>query len=326
MKGKILCMLTIIGAIFFLAPSSFASAQENVDDYIIVDMQTGEKEIIDLDEEQYSDVGEFVSRPSFSSDLIGNGNALKNFLPNVTGIGTQSIIGTDDRWKVTNTNQYPYTTIARITVEYQDGTAACGTGAMVNSRLLATVGHVLINKNGSHPKSIRMQFGQNGSYVYYDTSSFSSYIYRTGYETDRPVEGDYGFVVFKNNTVSSTTGFMGIVTAPSTSDKLYTAGYPGAMGYYYMYAATGNIVSMNNDLIYHNMDTQPGQSGSPVYIIGSDGYPYLVAMHSSGGGTVNIARRLEPELFYWLRDNGYIGWFWTIFELEIYILNSSITN
>lgn len=98
-------------------------------------------------------------------------------MSNLKAYGAYGIIGNDNRWKVTNTNQYPYTTIARITVEYQDGTSACGTGAMIISRLLATVGHVLINKNGSHPKSIRMQFGQNGSYVYYDTNSFSSYIY-----------------------------------------------------------------------------------------------------------------------------------------------------
>lgn len=302
MKSKYLYMLTIIGAMFFVSPSSLVSAQEKVDNYAIVDMQTGEKETIDLNEEQYNDVEDFVSQPSFSSNITNNGN-----LSDSTEFGTYSIIGTDDRWKITNTSQYPYTTIARITVEYQDGTAACGTGAMINSRLLATAGHVLINSNGSHPKSIRMQFGQNGSYVYYDTSSISSYIYRTGYETNRPTEADYGFVVFKDNTVSSITGHMGIVTSPSISDKLYTAGYPGAMGYYYMYAATGNIVSMTDDLIYHDMDTQPGQSGSPVYIIGTNGYPYLVAMHSSGAGTVNIARRLEPELFYWLKDNGYMS-------------------
>ncbi|MCD7825660.1 MAG: hypothetical protein LUH14_06860 [Clostridiaceae bacterium] len=65
-------------------------------------------------------------------------------MSNLPGIETYSIIGTDDRWKITNTNQYPYTTIARITVEYQDGSAACGAGAMINSRLLATAGHVLL--------------------------------------------------------------------------------------------------------------------------------------------------------------------------------------
>jgi V8-like Glu-specific endopeptidase len=101
---------------------------------------------------------------------------------------------------------------------------------------------------------------------------------------------------------------MGIVTSTSESETLYTAGYPADMGYYYMYAATGSILSMTDDLINHNMDTYPGQSGSPVYVLGSsDSLPYLVAMHSSGAGTYNIARRLEPSLFYWLKDNGYIG-------------------
>lgn len=306
MKKKLLCALTIISA-FFLIQCSSVTAQKKDDNYTIVDMRTGTKKIIDLDENQYNDAEEFISQPSFSHFAVNSGNVWASSASDLPGIGLYSIIGADDRWKVTNTNQYPYSTIARITVEYQDGSEACGTGTMINRRLLATAGHVLINSNGSSPKSIKMQFGQNGSYVYYETDSFSSYIYRTGYESDRPIEGDYGFIVFNDNSVSSITGFMGIATEPSKSEKLYTAGYPGDLGYYYMYAASGNIVSMNDDLIYHDMDTQPGQSGSPVYIMGTDGYPYLVAMHSSGAKTVNIARRLEPELFYWLRDNGYFG-------------------
>lgn len=305
MKDKIFGVLFLFLALFFISPGYVALAQEDVNDYVMVDVKTGEEQIIDLSSGQYNNAEKFVSQPFFPN--YNEGTAITDCDSKSSGISTHSIIGNDDRWKVTNTNQYPYTSIARLTVTYQDGTVACGTGAMINARLLATAGHVLINSNGSHLKSVRMQFGQNGNYVYYDTSDFKSYIYRGGYETDRPVEGDYGFIVFKDNTVSKYTGHMGIVTVPSKSDTLYTAGYPGDKGYYYMYAATGNIVSMGNDLIYHNMDTMGGQSGSPVYIIGSDGYPYLVAMHSSGAGTVNIARRLETGLFYWLRDNGYLG-------------------
>lgn len=40
MKGKILCMLAIISAVFFISPSSLAAAQEKVGDYTIVDIQT----------------------------------------------------------------------------------------------------------------------------------------------------------------------------------------------------------------------------------------------------------------------------------------------
>jgi V8-like Glu-specific endopeptidase len=305
MKEKIFGAVLLFWALFFILPGYVATAQEDDNDYVMVDMKTGEEQIIDLSSGQYSNAEKFVSHPLFPNQ--NEEKAITDFDSKDPGISTHSIIGNDDRWKVTNTNQYPYTTIARLTVTYQDGTTACGTGAMINARLLATVGHVLINSNGAHLKSVRMQFGQNGNYVYYDTSDFKSYIYRGGYETDQSIEGDYGFIVFKDNTVSKYTGHMGIVTVPSESDTLYTAGYPGDKGYYYMYAVTGSIVNMGNDLIYHNMDTMGGQSGSPVYIIGTDGYPYLVAMHSSGGGTVNAARRLEPGLFYWLRDNGYLG-------------------
>ena len=291
-KRKILCILAILGAILFLSPESSVYAQENADDYIMVDAQTGERKVIDLEKEGYDDLKQFVSNPSFTGEFLNNGYALANSRND--SIGTASIIGTDDRWKITNTDQYPYTTIARISVIYQDGTNACGTGAMINPRLLATAGHLLINSNGSHPRTIKMQFGQNG---YWD------YFYQT---FNRPTEADYGFIVFNDDTVSKSTGYMGIRTVPSNSDKLYTAGYPDAMGTYYMYGATGDIIRMNGDLIYHNMDTQKGQSGSPVYIIGSNGYPYLVAMHSTSSVPENIARRLDPGLFYWLQDNGYI--------------------
>lgn len=307
MKEKIYGVIMLLVVLFLILPSPIVSAKDN--DYVMVDMKTVEEETINLDAKRYNENQDFVSEPSFSeSSFFGLANKcrlLENFFRGKSGADTYSIIGTDDRWKITNTGQYPYTTIARITVMYQDGTSACGTGAMIGSRLLATAGHILINSDGSHPKSIQMQFGQNGSYVYHDTNSVGAYIYRTGYETNQPLEGDYGFIVFNDNQVSQLTGNMGVTTVPSLSDRLYTAGYPSDKGWYYMYASTGKIIEMEDDLLYHNMDTGGGQSGSPVYIIGPNGYPYLVAMHSSGVGTENIARRLNTGLFYWLRDRGY---------------------
>lgn len=304
MKTKVLCLLTFISAMILLTPSFLVSAKEGANDYTIVNMQTGEEKEIDLDSEQYQDTEEFISCPSFPNNFMSN-TFMTNGLSE-SGIGTHCIIGTDDRKKITNTNEFPYTAIARMSVEYEDGTVSCGTGAMISGRVLATVGHLLINSNGSHPKKITMQFGQDGSYVYYETSRFSSYIYRGGFETDRPAEGDYGFVIFKDKYVSSITGHMGIITSPSTSERLYTAGYPGDKGYIYMYAATGNVLRMTGDLIIHNMDVMKGQSGSPVYVNG-DGGPYIVAMQSADSPTENIARRLDPALYKWMKDNGYMN-------------------
>ena len=209
---------------------------------------------------------------------------------------------------MTNPTQYPYRTIARITVTYEDGMVAYGSGAMISSRLLATAGHLLINNNGSLPQSILMQFGRNGSSVYYETSNYSSYICREDYHgTNQPLEADYGFIVFADDTVNNHTGHLGIVTAPSASETLHTAGYPSDYGSYKMYETSGNILSMTDDLLNHNLDTMSGQSGSPVYVINTtSGLPYLVAIHSSGYPTYNVARRLEAGLFYWLQNHGYI--------------------
>lgn len=65
MKEKIFGAVLLFWALFFILPGYVASAQEDVNDYVMVDMKTGEEQIIDLSSGQYSNAEKFVSQPLF---------------------------------------------------------------------------------------------------------------------------------------------------------------------------------------------------------------------------------------------------------------------
>lgn len=217
------------------------------------------------------------------------------------GIALTNIIGTDDRVLISNANTFPYTTIARITVVYQDGTAQRGSGAIIGPRLVATAGHVLINESLSHPKSIKMEFGLYGTSSYYKTSNYSAYIYYgdyKGYNT----ETDYGFIVLPEDVGTNVTGCMGIRTACDPNQAIFAAGYPG--GNPYLYNCAGNVIDFTDDVLVINADFTAGESGGPVFVM-YEGMPYLMGTISGSAGTTNYARRLNTGLLNWLQDNGY---------------------
>ena len=220
---------------------------------------------------------------------------------NENAVSPVNVIGNDDRVLISNTSDYPYTTMARITVTYQDGTSQSGSGAMIGSRLVATAGHVLINDNLSHAKSIIMEFGLYGSSRVYKTSSFSSYIYYGDYKGYDP-NTDYGFIVLPDNSVSNVTGYMGVRTACDPYQAIYAAGYPG--GNPYLFLCAGNVTSFTDELLIINADFSAGQSGGPVYVM-YQGVPYLMGNISGNSGEINYVRRLDVGLYTWLVENGY---------------------
>lgn len=230
-------------------------------------------------------------------------------LPYSVGVGTYSIIGADNRTKVNNASLFPYRAIARLDITRQNGTKTYASGALIGDRIFATAGHAIV-QDGKMIKSLTLEFGRNGSSAYYTTSDIKSYILREDYSTNPTQEGDYAFVVL-NKGISNITGCFGIQTSISVGDMIYTAGYPQDKGGMDMYQVSGAVLKVGNDKVYYNADTVGGQSGSPVYVM-KNGKPYIVAIHTNGTYTPDAAdasnsgRRIEPNLYNWLKSNGYL--------------------
>lgn len=236
------------------------------------------------------------------------------FAAQSSGIGTQVVIGPDSRNMITDTYKYPYTAIARLTMTYEGVSGvAYGTGFLVGGNVLATAGHCLIDvdRNGVKHKltSLKVEFGYSYSRgtAYLTLNGWDALIYYGDYQTPNPAT-DYGFVILKQN-VATTVGQFGIQTSVSNNQSVFITGYPGDKDSQCrkMYIGEGNVTEVNVDYIKHNVDTYSGQSGSPVYSMGTDG-PYATAIHYGGNSyyNYNLARRLESGLVQWLFDNNFL--------------------
>lgn len=307
----IVALLAMTATVVQMPTDKVALAQvEETESYVMVDVESGEKTVIEIPEKTSEGIDALVSEPSF---LENNASGAAADLLGGTGANTRSVIGTDNRTRVSNANVYPYTAVARLDITCQDGGVTYGSGALIGSRILATAGHVLIDGNGNLPKSLKVEFGKNGSSTYYTTSNVKSYIYKADYGTKVAMEDDYTFVIF-NEDVGAVTGYFGIDTSISFGNTVYTAGYPQDMNIYGndMYVSSGLVVNVTDDLLYYTADTSGGNSGSPVYVIKS-GKPYVVGIHTRGktavdsGGEANSGRRINSNLYSWLKSVSYVG-------------------
>lgn len=294
----------VITAVPILSPIdafAYSSETEVTSQYVMVDAQTGETEIIDLPDNSSNSMQNFISEASFSIDETG--------LLNKVGNSNYSILGWDSRVKVNNASVLPYRAIARLDITRQDGSKTYASGALIGDRLFATAAHAIV-KDGKLPKALTLEFGRNGSEVYYTTNDVKTYILKSNYITNPTDTGDYAFVVL-NNGIGDITGYFGIESSISVGTTIYTAGYPQDKGGKDVYLSQGTVVNVEENKVYYDADTDYGQSGSPVFLI-KNGKPHIIAIHTHGTNTpdatdaCNGGRRLNSSLCYWLESNGYL--------------------
>lgn len=294
----LICTSSVTTNNLLAATTDTSESNEDIDECFVhkVDLQTGTESTYEID----NDVQESLNfyKEAIAPSIISLESSV------ISPYNLNSIIGTDDRTLVTDTSQYPYTCVARLTITYTNGNVGYGSGCMISKRLLATAGHCLIDDDGSHAQIIKAEFGLNGSYCFYTTTDVSTYIYYGGYNGYNSAT-DYGFVYFNSN-VGNITGSFGVNTAISVNDTIHTAGYPGDLSSgQCMYETSGTVSYVDVNILHFDLDVMGGQSGSPLYIIGTDDNPYLVGMVSGSTDEYNVGRRLNYGLFTWLEDNGY---------------------
>lgn len=301
---KIMKMIIVLGVIFALGQFSnrnYVKAEDSQQEkleLVKVDVRTGKREVIEIDNSTQYDVNEIVSEGY--SPYTSKFNDIDN------QVSTRGIVGgIDDRELVQNTSQYPYRAIARLTMKYADGTYKAGSGFMISKNVMATAGHCLTNSDGYGTVEITAEFGQNGSYVYKRATDMVCYIYYPGFTHDQ-YDSDYGFVVFGSD-VGLETGYFGIIQNPSIGDSVVAAGYPGG-NECQLYKGNGVLYNMGKCIAYLTCDITNGQSGGPVYkYVSGSSVPYAIGMISGGyGDQYTFARRLEPEICNWLVSNGYL--------------------
>jgi V8-like Glu-specific endopeptidase len=205
-----------------------------------------------------------------------------------------SVIGpTDDRFQVRAQNRapstrlFPYNTICFL----QTSRGSTGTGTLIAPQVVITAGHVLSN-GGAPVASVRVTPGA-------DFSAGSAARRQPGRPGSQLVPAarirlhprrDVALAILPR-AFASPSRFMLLQPRGDreTADLLTVAGYPcdKPLGTLWAHSDRVQATDLTRDRMSYRMDTCPGHSGSPVWLLGGGGVRILLGVHTTGAGGSN---------------------------------------
>lgn len=188
--------------------------------------------------------------------------ALWALAPLSADIGIDSIIGADERTKVTDTTVYPQRAMVLITTS----TGRCS-GTMINPNTVLTAGHCVHGggSTGAWKSNVRVYPGRNGPLSPFGSCGSRTLYSVVGWVRDRNELYDYG-VIKLDCSIGNTVGWLGIwwQSASLVGIEAIIEGYPGDKPLE-QWRSKGTVRVSDGFQIFYQNDTMPGNSGSSVY-------------------------------------------------------------
>ena len=279
----LLCTTTTPAFVYASNPSAVQENQ-NIEQLIKIDLETGEETIVDLP--SISTISEIERNSSASSEPSLN-----------------TVYDDDNRTVISNTTVSPYYGITYLNVTFTNNKTYRGTAFMISPNVMLTAGHNLY-ESGYKVSNITAYPGRNGSSKPLTATAKTFYL-DTKY-TGTQENLDYGIIILDKN-IGNTTGWFGLHATTSSSSigtsKITVTGYPSDLVGYKMWKDTGTVSSVTDYRFKHNADTYKGNSGSPTYAYSSSYGNQVYGIHTHGG---NYSRRITMSLFDWLESEGFI--------------------
>jgi V8-like Glu-specific endopeptidase len=218
------------------------------------------------------------------------------------------IIGTDDRTRVTNIDQYPWRCICSLLITAQSGTQYIGTGWLVAPRVVLTAGHcVYMADEGGWVTQIEVMPGRNGTQRPNGSAVSRDVRSVTGWTQDNNSDCDYGAILLPaDKRYGDQLGWFGYAARDDDylrSVTLNLSGYPGDGGkapnqedgtQWYMSRGVKDVMAAQ---LTYEIDTYGGQSGSPVWEMTASGDRYGLGIHTWGTSVSNGATRITRDVF-----------------------------
>lgn len=221
-----------------------------------------------------------------------------------TSFGQSLLVpGHDRRSRVLDTTFDPWRKICALEINSKDGDSLIGTGWIAGPRLIITAGHCVFNKTYSGwMDSIDIIPGRDG-----DSEPFGRYTSKTFCTMERWTNAgdenyDIGAIILSND-LDSRLGYFSFGYYPDSNlsaQMVNISGYPICIAGEEQMHHSNRICAVTDHKIYYDVDTEGGQSGSPVWFYPSnDTTPVVVGVHSNGAGrslNANSGVRITPLL------------------------------
>ena len=219
--------------------------------------------------------------------------------PPLPGAGLENVIGADDRVMIPDTATIPWRCICHLEVIFDNGLKGYGTGWFAGPDTVITAAHCVWDPHtDERAAEIRMTPGRNGSLGPYGQFISHEYEVLKGWPGSDPDDFSLDVAAISvrgerkrdrfDEGVGEPLGYFGVA---AFSDKklemllVNTSGYPveAAKPFATQWFNGGRIKGAEKDHITYMIDTEGGQSGSPIFFYEKETEQRLVvAIHTTG--------------------------------------------
>ncbi len=210
--------------------------------------------------------------------------------------------GTDDR-ELAPTRQAPFNMICLLLVNVPGFGIFKASGFFIAPRVVITAGHC-IHTRGVWSSEIEVIPGAEGNDAPYGSQTSSELRSVEGWVNDKNRHYDYGAILLPDDTLYNHLGAKFNYNTISNNENYFNSGYPLDTMRIQKYAQ-GNIDSVDEYLIYYNIDTYSGNSGSPIYTETEHGYA-VVGVHTYGqcpNHAVKVQSKVVGNWDNWIEES-----------------------
>jgi len=180
---------------------------------------------------------------------------------------TPKIFDTDDRRQVSNTTSYPWSAVGMVEVRIGNQLLV-GTGVMIGKKTVLTCGHGVYDQKLGWAESASFIPGKKGTVEPFGRIGVAEVIVPDGWTKQGDDNYDLALLIL-DTSIGDKTGYFDISVENDlffNDHDVISAGYPQDLGSgSYMYWVTGKVYGLDENLFLHTIDSEPGQSGSPVW-------------------------------------------------------------
>jgi len=220
----------------------------------------------------------------------------------------ESVVGKDDRVPVSDTTRTPWRCVCQLVVDGLHDEQVLGTGWMAGPRTVLTAGHNLFSHRfGRAATRITVLPGRHVDLAPFDLFRSRRFDVHPLWRSEGDEDHDLG-VVWLDTAVGEHTGWFGFGSRPDAELQqliVNTAGYPADKRLGTQWFNAGRVSAVAPGFIEYGLDTEPGQSGSPIFAVNADNERIVLAVHAYGGDSRNKGVRITDDVFdllqSWLR-------------------------